>query len=59
MQVRYLCRQGVCGECRTGVIAGLPDHRDSFLTTEERAGNTAIMPCVSRCLSGPLVLDLQ
>jgi ferredoxin-NADP reductase len=58
VSVRYLCRQGVCGECRTGVLAGLPDHRDAFLAPEERAANDAIMPCVSRCASGPLVLDL-
>jgi len=58
VEVRYLCRQGVCGECRTGVLAGVPDHRDVYLTAEERAGNAAIMPCVSRCAAGPLVLDL-
>jgi ferredoxin-NADP reductase len=56
--VPYLCRQGVCGECRTGVLTGVPDHRDVFLAPGERAGNRAIMPCVSRCASGPLVLDL-
>jgi ferredoxin-NADP reductase len=58
VQVSYLCRQGVCGECRTGVLAGVPDHRDAYLTAPERAANTAVMPCVSRCASGPLVLDL-
>ena len=58
VDVRYLCRQGVCGECRTGVLAGVPDHRDVYLTAGERAANADIMPCVSRCVSGPLVLDL-
>ncbi len=58
VDVRYLCRQGVCGECRTGVLAGVPDHRDVYLTAEERAASNAVMPCVSRCASGPLVLDL-
>jgi len=58
VEVRYLCRQGVCGECRTGVLAGVPDHRDVYLTAEEREGNTVIMPCVSRCASDSLVLDL-
>ncbi len=58
VEVRYLCRQGVCGECRTSVLAGVPDHRDVYLTAAERAANTAMMPCVSRCVSGPLVLDL-
>jgi ferredoxin-NADP reductase len=58
--VPYLCRQGVCGECRTGLIDGDPDHRDVFLTDEERAAGDCLMPCVSRCAAtgGVLVLDL-
>ncbi|MBJ7331921.1 MAG: oxidoreductase [Solirubrobacteraceae bacterium] len=51
-----LCRLGFCGECRTGLVGGTADHRDAFLDPSERA--TAVMPCVSRCSSGPLVLDL-
>jgi len=57
--VPYLCRQGICGECRLDVLDGTPDHRDIYLTADERAAGTAIMPCVSRCAGdGPLVLDL-
>jgi len=59
LDVPYLCRQGICGECRTGVVDGTPDHRDMFLTPEERASDAWVMPCVSRCAgAGPLVLDL-
>lgn len=59
LDVPYLCRQGICGECRTGVVGGTPDHRDIFLTPEERASDAWLMPCVSRCGGeGPLVLDL-
>ncbi|HWV87458.1 MAG TPA: PDR/VanB family oxidoreductase [Capillimicrobium sp.] len=57
--VPYLCRQGICGECRLDVLDGTPDHRDIYLTADERAAGAAIMPCVSRCAGdGPLVLDL-
>jgi dimethylamine monooxygenase subunit B len=52
-----LCRAGVCGECRLTVLEGAPEHRDHFLTAEERAAG-AIMPCVSRAQSGVLVLDI-
>lgn len=58
LELPYACRQGVCGECRTGLLGGTPDHRDVFLTADARAAGDALMPCVSRCASGPLVLDL-
>lgn len=52
------CRDGVCGTCETGVVSGLPDHRDSVLSEEERADNDYMMVCVSRSFSKELVLDL-
>ena len=52
------CEQGVCGTCLTHVLAGEPDHRDSFLTADERARNDQMMPCCSRARSRKLVLDL-
>ena len=52
-----LCRGGVCGECLTRVTGGLPEHRDHFLTDEEKASGTLVMPCVSRSKTDVLVLD--
>lgn len=52
------CGDGVCGSCETGVIAGIPDHRDAVLSPEEKADNDYMMLCVSRALSDELVLDL-
>jgi vanillate monooxygenase ferredoxin subunit len=52
------CEQGVCGTCLTGVKAGTPDHRDQYLTPEERAANNQFLPCCSRASSPRLVLDL-
>ena len=52
------CRSGICGTCETTVLEGVPEHRDSVLTTEERAANESMMVCVSRCVSKRLVLDL-
>lgn len=54
--VRSSCESGTCGSCKTGLISGDVDHRDMVLSDEERADY--IMPCVSRALSGGLVLDL-
>ena len=42
------CRQGVCGECLVGVIRGVPEHRDLYLSTEERSRNDRMLACVSR-----------
>jgi ferredoxin len=52
------CQEGVCGTCETRVIEGIPDHRDSLLSEEEREENEYMMVCVSRSKSGRLVLDL-
>jgi vanillate O-demethylase ferredoxin subunit len=52
------CEQGVCGTCLTRVTAGVPDHRDVYLTDEERAANDQFTPCCSRSKSAVLSLDL-
>src|SRR5712671_5580685 len=52
------CEQGVCGTCLTGLLQGEADHRDVFLTDEERQAGDKLMPCVSRARSEVLVLDL-
>ncbi|BAI74414.1 vanillate monooxygenase (plasmid) [Azospirillum sp. B510] len=52
------CEEGVCGTCVTDVIDGTPDHRDQFLTDEERAEGTMICVCCSRAKSKSLVLDI-
>ncbi|MFW3897458.1 PDR/VanB family oxidoreductase [Pseudomonas bharatica] len=50
------CEQGICGTCITRVVDGEVDHRDQFLTAEERRGQ--MTPCCSRARGGCLVLDL-
>jgi ferredoxin-NADP reductase len=58
VEVDHSCQEGTCGTCETAVLAGVPDHRDSILSTVERAANDCMMICVGRCVEGPLVLDL-
>jgi vanillate O-demethylase ferredoxin subunit len=58
LEVETSCEQGVCGTCLTGVVEGVPDHRDIYLTDEGRASNEKILPCVSRSRSSRIVLDL-
>jgi ferredoxin-NADP reductase len=52
------CAEGTCGTCETAVLSGVPDHRDSVLSDEERQANDCMMICVSRACTDRLVLDL-
>ena len=52
------CNIGVCGTCETRLLGGVPDHRDSLLTDEEREAGTYFYPCVSRAKSDRIVLAL-
>jgi vanillate O-demethylase ferredoxin subunit len=52
------CESGVCGTCLTGVVSGTPEHRDCYLTKEERAAGDVMLPCCSRSASALLVLDI-
>lgn len=56
--VLHSCRDGVCGTCETPVLEGVPDHRDSILTDDERQESASMMICCSRSRSDLLVLDL-
>ena len=58
VEVPVSCEQGVCGTCLTRVLAGEPDHRDAYLTDEERAANDQFLPCCSRARTQTLVIDL-
>ena len=53
----YSCRQGFCGTCRTRVLDGRVDHRDTLLTDPERAEGMMLV-CISRAKGHQLTLDL-
>jgi ferredoxin-NADP reductase len=58
IEIPTSCRQGVCGTCLTRVMDGEPEHRDIYLSDDERARNDLFTPCCSRAKSAMLVLDL-
>jgi ferredoxin-NADP reductase len=59
IEVPCSCQQGICGTCETRVVSGGVDHRDSILSSAERAANQTMMTCVSRAKAGSrLVLDI-
>ncbi|WP_324290681.1 PDR/VanB family oxidoreductase [Arthrobacter sp. H14-L1] len=53
-----MCRKGICGECSISVLRGTPQHRDLYLSEQEKAENTTMMCCVSRSHDEELELDL-
>lgn len=58
VEVLSSCSEGTCGTCETDILEGVPDHRDSVLTPEDRKTGESMMICVSRCIGKRLVLDL-
>jgi ferredoxin-NADP reductase len=53
------CERGECGLCTLEVIEveGAIDHRDVFLSEEQKASGDRLCACVSRAIGGRLVLD--
>ena len=58
VSVNTVCEQGACGTCETAVLEGEPDHRDVYLSADERRSQRCTMVCVSRAKTPTLVLDL-
>ena len=58
IEVLSSCSEGTCGTCETDILEGVPEHRDSVLTPEDRKTGESMMICVSRCIGTRLVLDL-
>ncbi|MDQ2093123.1 PDR/VanB family oxidoreductase [Rhodalgimonas zhirmunskyi] len=57
IKIEVKCEEGVCGTCITDVLSGEIDHRDQFLTEEEREDGDQLCACCSRG-KGKLVLDI-
>ena len=53
------CLRGECGLCAATVcdVEGELDHRDVFLSDEEKEEGTAIITCVSRAVGGAITID--
>ncbi|MFT9015998.1 MAG: PDR/VanB family oxidoreductase [Acetobacter sp.] len=56
VKVTLSCEQGICGTCVVSVLEGEADHRDQYLTDEERTDQIAL--CCSRARSPLLVVDI-
>lgn len=55
----YDCLKGECGLCTVDILScsGEVDHRDFFLSDEQKKENKKICTCVSRVAKGDIVID--
>ena len=56
--VAFGCRSGTCGTCEVKVLDGLPEHRDTALSDNQRSNEGLMCICVSRAAGAELTLDL-
>jgi ferredoxin-NADP reductase len=56
--VSHACQEGVCGACQTTVLQGEPDHRDAYLSPQEKKSGKTMLLCCSGSKGDVLVLDL-
>ena len=56
----FSCTEGLCGACRTKVLYGDVEHRDSVLTEKEKSEDNMMMVCISRAAEDEnrLILDI-
>lgn len=59
VEVMYDCLRGECGLCTVDIVSAdcQIDHRDVFLSQEERAEQQKICTCVSRVIRGSIAVD--
>lgn len=58
IEVDSSCAEGICGTCETAVLEGEIDHRDSLLSSDEKAANDVMFICVSRAACPQITIDL-
>jgi len=56
INVPFACKRGECGMCVTEYVEGTPDHRDVYLTKDEKSHSLCL--CVSRTTSKSITLNL-
>jgi vanillate O-demethylase ferredoxin subunit len=59
IEVMAECRRGECGLCALDVVelTGTLDHRDVFMSEDQKQAGTKMCACVSRAVGGGVVLD--
>lgn len=56
--VSLSCEMGICGSCLTGVVDGIPDHRDEVQSPSQHEAGNLINVCCSRARTSNLTLEI-
>jgi vanillate O-demethylase ferredoxin subunit len=56
IKVPFECKRGECGMCATEYVEDTPEHRDVYLTQDEKAHSLCL--CISRAKSKSITLNL-
>jgi ferredoxin-NADP reductase len=56
VKIPFDCKRGECGMCVTEYVAGTPDHRDVYLSKDEKKHSLCL--CVSRAKSKSITLNI-
>jgi vanillate O-demethylase ferredoxin subunit len=56
IKIPFECKRGECGMCVTEYVEGTVDHRDVYLTKDEKAHSLCL--CVSRTKSKSITLNI-
>lgn len=58
IEVFKSCEEGICGSCVSGVLEGVPEHRDSCLSAADKAAGDQMALCVSRAQTDRIKIEL-
>ena len=58
IEVFKSCEEGICGSCVSGVLEGVPDHRDHCLSAADKEAGNQMALCVSRAKTDKLLIEL-
>ena len=57
VHIRFDCRKGLCGTCKSQTISGTVEMIRPFALYPEEKKDGKILPCVAYCKEGDLIVD--
>jgi len=58
ISIQTSCERGICGTCVVPLLEGTAEHRDSYLSKDEKESMTKIALCCSRAITDYIIIDV-